>query len=376
MTDVCGIYIHIPFCLSKCIYCDFYSVTDISLIGEFLGLLKKEIALYKNFYNNADIDSIYIGGGTPSLLRVSQISSILGEISKNFNILKNAEITIEANPQDISGTWAKDLANTGVNRVSLGIQSFINEDLKYLYRRHDEKAAIKSIKLLQNAQFKLNIDLIWNIPFQNEKSLFANLKKACDFNPAHISLYELTISKSTPLWHIMKKDSIDMEKDDLYLGIFEYLREKGYKHYEVSNYAINEDAFSVHNCKYWNHSPYLGMGPSAHSFSKNMRWSNHSSIIKYCKKLKNGEKPVEMIECLDESQLKMEKIMLGLRTKWGFDYKIIKNDRQNKSILKKLLKDGYLLEENGRLLSTFKGMLVADHLSSLFEVELQKNNDI
>lgn len=314
LNDI-GIYIHIPFCRKKCEYCDFLSVPiNDNIPEEYIDALTKEL---RDEFNRIKIKSIYFGGGTPSLLKISQIDKIISYVNKLF-ILDNPEITIEINPDDISETWAKNIQRLGINRVSIGIQSFNDGELQYLGRRHNAKKAMNACEIIAKHFNNWNLDLIFGIPFQSEKTWVENLKKAIQFNPKHISTYNLTFEEGTPLLKNKLKDRPD---DDFCLYLYkltiQYLNEKKYKHYEISNFAKNQYK-CVHNLIYWKNEHYLGIGAGAFSFIRNIRCSNLSNIQEYIKL--PGVKEEE--NYLTDKEIKVETLIQYFRLDEGISEKM------------------------------------------------------
>lgn len=367
-----GLYVHIPFCLNKCHYCDFYSVTSVSAAPDYLRALLKEMEMHRNRFNS--FDTLYIGGGTPSLLSSRDLESILNSINACFHLLPDPEITIEANPADIDPSFLKSIRRSGINRINVGIQSFDEHVLGFLGRRHSVKQAFSAVEESRKAGFNnIGIDLIYGIPGQDINSWLNTLRQALALSPEHISCYQLTLEPNTPLGRKYKSGELTIPGEELQYQFFtrtsEFLRDAGYIHYEVSNFAREEAYRSQHNQKYWDHSPYLGLGPSAHSFLKNRRWWNHRSLDRYLALIDAGNLPVEETEVLTLKQLQLEALYLGLRTKRGvalhelknfYDYDIL---TEKKKILEKLEKEGFISIENGYLHPTNSGLAIADSLS-------------
>ncbi len=367
-----GLYIHIPFCLSKCGYCSFYSIKSINLIPAFLSALKREMEFYCNHFQS--FDTIYIGGGTPSLLTAKQFTEIFVAINKFYKIESPAEITIEVNPGDVSVEYFQSLRSSGINRLNIGIQSFDDSLLKFLGRRHSEKDAIEAIDAARTAGFtNVGIDLIYGVHHQDIKLWKRTLQKTLSFSPAHISCYQLSLEVRTPLNKKYGAEGIKLptenEQAKFFLTTAEELENAGYIHYEVSNFARNENLKSKHNMKYWQHAPYLGLGPAAHSFLRNKRWWNKPSVKNYLREIAQGKMPVENAEELTTEQLQLEALFLGLRTKTGIDLNLYKtkyaNDLLNdkKSIIGSLIKNNLVEIKDGFLRPTRAGMAVADSLA-------------
>jgi len=369
-----GLYIHIPFCLSKCPYCDFYSSTSLSALPYFLDTLFKEMAMYRNDFHS--FDTVYIGGGTPSLLTPQQLESILVRIREIFDLLWKTEIAIETNPADLNQSSLESMRGAGINRVNIGIQSFDQEVLRFLGRRHSVQQAILAIEASRKAGFhNIGLDLIYGIPGQTIHSWIDTLKQAVAFAPEHLSCYQLTLETTTSLGKRHQAGEFSIPGEELQYEFFmktsQFLEEGGYTHYEVSNFARETKYASRHNQKYWDHSPYLGLGPAAHSFKNNRRWWNHRSIDQYIAAVNAGNLPVEETEILTTEQLRLEALYLGLRTKKGVNLEDFKNRYQydlfteKKKMLVKLQEEGFIHIQNGSLRPTPNGLAVADSLSQI-----------
>lgn len=317
-----GLYIHVPFCLSRCAYCDFFSVTDTNLIPRFLHALFTEIRTYSRDFT--EFDTVYFGGGTPSLLSVGQIEAVMDTVRCAFSILPGAEITIEVNPADLGPDDLKELRKLGINRINIGVQSLDGNELTFLGRRHNVRQAIEAVEHARHAGFEnIGMDLIYGLPGQTPDKWLATLQKALRFKPCHLSCYELELKANTPLGkrHARGEFSLHTEEDlrDFFMRTSEFLEDAGYIHYEISNFASSMERASRHNRKYWDHTPYLGLGPSAHSFKEARRWWNHESVRDYCSALEQGNLPVAGFETLDIEQLRLETLFLGFRMKQGID---------------------------------------------------------
>ncbi len=367
-----GLYIHIPFCISKCNYCNFYSVTSLDLISDFLESLFTEMGMYRGQFEV--FDTLYIGGGTPSVLRIEQIEKLLEKAEESFVFSPDSEITIEVNPGDVNATFLKALLKTGVNRINLGIQSFDNTILSFLGRRHSHKEAISTLEMSRDAGFdNLGFDLIYGVPGQDMNGWTQTLEQALSFNPEHLSCYELTVEPGTPLAASCRKGNITLPDEELQYDFFiktsEKLEDAGYIHYEVSNFARGMTYASGHNQKYWNHTPYLGLGPSAHSLLHNKRWWNHKSLRTYISNIKKGKPPVEDAEYLTKDQLCLEALCLGLRTKKGINLCDFKREYnydlliEKKEIIMKLIDGGLIDIKNGYIYPSRRGLAMADSLS-------------
>jgi len=369
-----GLYIHIPFCLTKCLYCDFYSSTSLSALPLFLDVLFKEMAMYRNRFN--PFDTVYIGGGTPSLFSLEQLESVLVRVAENFDLIPNTEITIETNPADLSRSYLESIRQIGINRINIGVQSFDQEVLAFLGRRHSVKQAISTVEASRKAGFhNIGLDLIYGVSGQSIDSWLDTLKQAVAFSPEHLSCYQLTLEPKTPLGKRYQAGEFFIPGDELQYEFFmktsQFLQDAGYIHYEVSNFARETELASRHNQKYWDHSPYLGLGPAAHSFHDNRRWWNHGSVEQYITAINAGNFPIEETEILTMEQLRLEALYLGLRTKKGVYLEDFKNQydcdlfAEKKKMLHKLQEEGLISIQDGRLSPTQTGLAVADSLSQV-----------
>ncbi len=322
-----GLYIHIPFCEKKCFYCDFYSVTDRSQIPLFLAALQKEMQLASPV--SLVFDTLYIGGGTPSVLETDDVARIIASAFKYFRILPEAEVTMEVNPGTVTPQELTNYRHSGVNRLNIGVQSFQAENLRFLGRIHTVDQALLSLNWARQAGFaNVGLDLIYGLPAQKQTNWLDDLARAVDISPEHLSCYMLTRESGTPLDKEVAADRVRLAGEDTLRGLFEttidYLTAHGFLHYEVSNFArlaetIDSPWKSRHNSKYWSLAPYIGLGPSAHSFIEPERYWNHKSVQTYIRILQAGKLPVAEKEKLTREQLLMEAIYLGFRTTRGID---------------------------------------------------------
>ena len=315
-----GIYIHIPFCKQACNYCNFYFSTSLNFKAAFLDAIEKEISLQKNYLTGEKIESVYFGGGTPSILNSKELENILRHIQNNFDVTANAELTLEATPDDLSPSKLADLKALGINRLSIGTQSFHQEDLNFMQRAHNAKEAINCIKDASKKGFQnLSIDLIYGAPTQTINSFKQNLSMLKELDVNHLSSYALTVEENTPLYHQIRKGKVQNVDEDLAAIHFEILQEWAYKHswnhYEISN-LCREDNYSKHNTAYWQRKKYLGLGPGAHSFNGPMRHWNISNLKKYTDSLATNTLLFES-ETLSQEDIFNEIVMTGLRTSWG-----------------------------------------------------------
>lgn len=361
-----GIYIHIPYCKQACHYCDFHFSTSMGTRVQMINAIKKEISLQKN-YLQEEVQTIYFGGGTPSILSTSEVKEILIRINETFTVQKDAEISLEANPDDLSLQKAHELCNAGINRLSIGIQSFVEEDLKMMNRAHDVAMAKNSVKNAREAGFEnISIDLMYGLPNLDMATWRSNLLEAIELSAEHISAYCLTIEAGTAFGNRVKKGKLIPPADETTAAQFELmiemLKNANYEQYEVSNFC-KENKYSKHNSSYWTQKPYLGVGPGAHSFNLAKRHMNIAHNTRYIKAIEEGVLPQEE-ELLSEPALINEYILTRLRTKWGCDvshlkklgYDILKDKKEIITLLKtqKLISDDdnlLMLSERGRLLA-------------------------
>jgi len=361
-----GLYIHIPFCRSKCPYCAFFSVATPSLVPRWLESFKKEVCLHKGAYDQ--FDSLYLGGGTPTVLATDVLSRAMDAVHTHFTFASGAEITVEANPCDLTQNRIRALHHMGFNRVSLGVQSFDDHTLSFLGRGHTVRQTIKAIERLRSCGFEnISMDLIYGFEGHQIHEWIDTLEQAISFQPEHLSCYQFTLEKKTLFSRLNARGLYqpigEEEESDFFLKTSQFLKDHGYIHYEISSFARKEIYYSRHNRKYWHHAPYLGLGPSAHSFHGSRRWWNVRSIRRYCEALEHGRAPTEGLEDLTSDQLRFETIMLGLRTKDGIDRnRIMENPRSGK-VIYGLQNAGFLKLDNQKIFPTRKGLLVADYLA-------------
>ncbi len=388
-VEPAGIYIHIPFCIRKCPYCDFYSISDLSLSDAFTEALQKDMQMADFSF---PADTIYFGGGTPSVLDPDQIDRIIKAAYQCFSIAESAEITIEVNPGTISLEKLKTYRRIGINRLNIGVQSFQDEQLRFLGRIHSGNEAKCAIEWARKAGFdNIGLDLIYGLPAQSENIWLSDLDAALESDPAHLSCYMLTYPKGTPI-EKQRKAGLFCPSDDntvssLFLKTGEYLNLRGYLHYEISNFARSETLMSRHNRKYWNDVSYLGFGPSAHSFlpltpalsptgerEKFERFWNVRSVKRYIQRIDAGKRPTAGREELTRDQQMMEAIYLGLRQKQGidiarFDKKFrMSFEERFKDVLKQLEREGLTEAHPGVCSLSEKGMLFADGAAHLFNI--------
>lgn len=322
-----GIYIHIPFCKKACHYCNFHFSTQTQYIQEFTTSLVAEIAIQKN-YLKGPIETLYFGGGTPSLLKKAELGMIIEAIQSNFNLAPHFEFTIEANPDDINEQLASDWLSLGVNRLSIGIQSFQAVSLAWMNRAHTVEQSHAAIKIVQAAGFKdISADLIYGTPHLSDEELMADIKTLIQYNINHISCYALTVEEKTALYSMIAKkeiEAIDSAKQARQFEIIvNALSAAGFEHYEISNFAM-PNCKSKHNSNYWNQIPYLGLGPAAHSFNGNQRQWNIANNQLYFQSIKKNLVPFEL-ENLSKDEKFNEYMMITLRKSEGFSTEYIKD---------------------------------------------------
>jgi oxygen-independent coproporphyrinogen-3 oxidase len=417
-----GLYIHVPFCLSKCPYCDFYSQTNLDLIPSYLSALKKEMALTSSFATSSatmggargiaerrspaisaedngelpegigdrseavslapsiiaplpSFDTIYLGGGTPSLLKPAEIAEIIEAAYRFFTVSRKAEITLEANPGTISAEYLKEIKTVGINRINIGIQSFKDKTLKFLGRIHSAQESHDAISNARGAGFEnMGLDLIYGLAGQSKKDWINQLQTATSYSPEHLSCYMLTFEPGTLFDTWKKSGKIRGARDATLRSLFEttieVLEKSGHIYYETSNFAKSRQYQSRHNKKYWSHTPYLGLGPSAHSFQEPVRYWNHRSLERYIHDLNKGIRPVAGQENLDDDALLLERVYLGLRTAQGLSISALNKRfgidfcRKFASVLSALGKEGNISLTPERCILTPKGRPFCDGIAA------------
>lgn len=372
-AKMAGIYIHIPFCKKACSYCDFHFTTSTKYMNEMVAAICTEIQLKKHRLAGKTIGSIYFGGGTPSILPFAGLSKILATIETCFSISTDAEITIEANPDDLSAHKLTELKQLSFNRFSIGTQSFFDEDLLWMNRSHNAQEAISSIKRSQDAGFEnLTIDLIYGYPLLSNEKWESNIQTAIQLQVPHLSAYALTIEPRTALAHAItkgKQPTVNEEQSaEQFLALLEKLTQNGFEHYEISNYSL-PGKYAVHNTNYWKGVAYLGIGPSAHGFDGSNRYINIANNSKYLESIGHGQLP-ETIEQLSKADRFNEYVMTSLRTMWGLDLQKIENDfgkgraaQLNKDIKPYLSTEKAYIADSKIYLSN-SGKLFADGIAS------------
>jgi oxygen-independent coproporphyrinogen-3 oxidase len=363
-----GIYFHIPFCKQACHYCNFHFSTSLKLKEGVIDSMLKELQLRADYLNGQSLETIYFGGGTPSLLDERELSQLFNEVYRLFDVNEDAEITLEANPDDLSKNKLEILARTPVNRLSIGVQSFHEAELSWMNRAHSAEESFQCLEDAKLAGFdNISMDLIFGIPMSSHELWDENLRRTIEFEIPHVSSYALTVEDGTALGHWVKKGKEVEAKDDYVMQQFdrgvEVLEDAGYVHYEISNFAL-PGREAVHNSNYWRSKPYLGIGPSAHSFNVNSRTMNVANNAKYIKAMKEGLSFSET-EKLDAETKYNEYVMTRIRTIWGIDQRDlgVHADYFNESV-KDLLKKDWVYEEEGIYRLTRKGKHFADAVAA------------
>jgi oxygen-independent coproporphyrinogen III oxidase len=367
-----GIYIHIPFCKQACHYCDFHFSTSLTYKNDLINALLNEIKLQKSYLDGETIETIYFGGGTPSLLSGDEINTIIDTITSIHNVTAGAEITLEANPDDLDDDKIRALRQTPVNRFSIGIQSFFDDDLSWMNRAHRSNEAESSVKRAQDAGFdNITVDLIYGYPLLTNKKWKTNLDKVFDLQVPHVSAYSMTVEPRTALAaFIKKKNQPPMNEEqsaEQFMQLMGAMASNGFEHYEISNFC-KPGHYSRHNTNYWKGVKYLGIGPSAHSYNGEARQWNVANNTKYIQSLSKNIIPAEK-EILSESNCLNEYIMTSLRTMWGLELSKLNTIAVGSSDI--LLKSAqsffekeWIREESGVIYLTQKGKLYADHIAS------------
>ena len=382
-----GIYLHIPFCTQRCTYCDFYFVTTQKSHTSFVQALTMEIEHYALDYGHEPIETIYFGGGTPSRLHLHEIQLILQTLHDHFDTSDVREVTLEMNPEDADLDYLRGLRSLGIDRLSVGIQSFFDDDLRFMNRSHTDRQADAVIPLVRRAGFEnFTVDLIFGLPHQPPEYWAANLEKVVHLETPHLSTYSLTIEERTPLYKQVQRGLVVPATEETlasrYQFTMEYLRTHGYEHYEISNFA-RPGFRALHNQLYWNHTNYLGFGPSAHSFwwkslpsPVAVRWGNVRNLKRYEALVRQRQTPLEFRELLSYDMLTDEQIMLSLRTADGLDLDLLESKYGADLLFEKidelasLEAEGYIEPiRNSRVRLTDQGKLLCDAVTSklLFE---------
>ena len=368
-----GLYIHIPFCAKRCLYCDFFSNTDMKFKEPYVSAVIREMQLRQEYIGGEPLDTIYFGGGTPSQLQQADFERIFKAIDCLFNISSCKEITLEANPDDMTPEYVASLRNLPFNRVSMGVQSFKEKDLHFLNRRHDREQALRAVGLCkENGIPNISIDLIYGLPGQTLEEWQENLNDAIHLEIPHISAYHLIYEEGTALYKLMEAGKVAPIEEELSVTLFSTLinrlAEAGYLHYEISNFA-RPGYFSQHNSSYWTGKKYIGIGPSAHSYDGESRQWNFSSLPPYLEGIRTGIPNIE-IEKLDINTKYNDFIITGLRTMWGIRTSDIREQfgEEKQAYLERqaatYLHQGLLIYENDTLTLSKEGIFISDGIMS------------
>ena len=368
-----GVYFHIPFCQRRCIYCDFYSTTQSARKAEYVEALCAELHLRRGYLKGERIDTIYFGGGTPSQLGFREFRRVFDALHRDYEVSPLAEITLEANPDDLSPAYIARLRELPFNRLSMGIQTFDEELLKKLHRRHTARQAVEAFGECRRAGFdNISIDLMYGLPGENREGWKADLEQVLALRPEHVSAYHLIYEEGTPLWQMREEHRVTEADEDLSVSLFAMLiramKAAGYQHYEISNFCL-PGLYSRHNSSYWVGTPYLGCGASAHSYDGRSRQWNMASLEKYIESINKGNLPAEREE-LDLYTRYNDRVVTGLRTMWGLSLTQVEADF-GRTLLDYCLKmarphlgAGTLERKDNVLRITEKGVFVSDGIMS------------
>ncbi len=368
-----GLYIHIPFCTKRCLYCDFFSNTEMKYKEPYLSAVIRELELRKDYLEGEPVETIYFGGGTPSQLQAADFSRIFEAIHRLFDVSPCAEITLEANPDDMTPGYVAGLQTLPFNRVSMGVQSFKEEDLRFLNRRHNREQALLAVDLCKkNGLENISVDLIYGLPGQNLEEWKQNLDTVISLDIPHISAYHLIYEEGTALYKLKEAGKITPVDEDLSVALFTSLIDRltanGYLHYEISNFA-RPGMLSRHNSSYWIGKKYLGIGPSAHSYNGQNRQWNISSLPGYLQAIDKGVPDIE-IENLDINTRYNDFIITGLRTMWGIKFNEIQHQFGKDKLIycqkqaAPYLKQGLLIEKDDTLTLSRNGIFISDSIMS------------
>ena len=368
-----GIYIHIPFCKRRCIYCDFFSTTQSDQKSTYVRALCEELRIRKDYLQKEDIETIYLGGGTPSQLSQKELESIFTTIYNIYKVKENAEITLEANPDDLTPEYVTMLRQLPINRISMGIQTFQENTLKLLHRRHTAQQAVEAFYRCREAGFQnISIDLMYGLPGETLETWIHDLKQAIDLHPEHISAYHLIYEEGTVLWKLREECQVKEADEDLSVSLFstliDMLTQAGYQHYEISNFCL-PGLHSQHNSSYWTGKNYLGCGPSAHSYNGFSRQWNVASLDKYMTGISSGQPDFELEE-LDLYTRYNDFVITSIRTCWGMPLSRLQTEYGEElyhyclRMAKPHLEQGVLQLQDEVLKLTSKGIFVSDGIMS------------
>ena len=368
-----GIYIHIPFCKRRCIYCDFFSTTQSEKKPTYIHALCQELEIRKDYLQGEYIETIYLGGGTPSQLSLEELESIFTTIYNIYKVKEDAEITLEANPDDLTTAYISKLRRLPINRISMGIQTFQEETLKLLHRRHTAQQAIEAFQRCRNAGFQnISIDLMYGLPGETLETWKQDLQQAIALHPEHISAYHLIYEEGTTLWNLRERHQVEEADEELSVTLFktliDELTQAGYQHYEISNFCLPE-LHSRHNSSYWTGKKYLGCGPSAHSFNGTSRQWNVASLDHYIEGIISGKPDYEMEE-LDIYTRYNDFVITSIRTCWGMPLSYLRTEygedlyRYCLRMAKPYLSQGLLETKENILKLTKEGIFISDGIMS------------
>lgn len=368
-----GIYIHIPFCKRRCIYCDFFSTTRSEEKPTYVRALCQELKIRKDYLEDEEIETIYLGGGTPSQLTEEELNDIFTSLYNIYKVKEDAEITLEANPDDLTPEYVSMLRRLPVNRISMGIQTFQEETLKLLHRRHTARQAIEAFRRCREAGFRnISIDLMYGLPGETLDTWKQDLQQAIDLHPEHISAYHLIYEEDTELWKLKEQHQVEEADEDLSVTLFstliDTLTQAGYQHYEISNFCL-PGLHSRHNSSYWTGKKYLGCGPSAHSFNGLSRQWNVASLDKYLNSITSG-KPDYEIEELDLYTRYNDFVITSIRTCWGMSLSRLRTEYGEElynyclRMAKPHIDEGVLEIREGVLKLTRRGIFISDGIMS------------
>ena len=368
-----GIYIHIPFCKRRCIYCDFFSTTQSEKKPTYIHALCQELEMRKNYLEGEEIETIYLGGGTPSQLTEKELNKIFTSLYNIYKVKEDVEITLEANPDDLTPEYVSMLRRLPINRISMGIQTFQEETLKLLHRRHTARQAIEAFQRCREAGFQnISIDLMYGLPGETLDTWKEDLQQAIALHPEHISAYHLIYEEGTALWKLREEHQVKEADEDLSVNLFknliDELKQAGYQHYEISNFCL-PGLHSRHNSSYWTGKKYLGCGPSAHSFNGSSRQWNIASLDNYLKGIASG-KPNYEIEELDLYTRYNDFVITSIRTCWGMSLSRLRSEygeelyRYCLRMAKSHLGQGVLEIEEDTLRLTQEGIFISDGIMS------------
>ncbi|MCY1721893.1 radical SAM family heme chaperone HemW [Prolixibacteraceae bacterium Z1-6] len=366
-----GIYIHIPFCRQKCYYCDFYKTVNTSLKQKFLSVLKEETKVRKNYLQNEIVETIYFGGGTPSVLTARELKDILCDLVDNYQVSKVAEITFEANPDDLTNDYLEAIQQAGINRLSVGIQAFQDKHLGKMNRRHNAAEAIRAVETAAKIGFdNISVDLIYGLPGLTDREWKESLNRVFQLPVQHLSAYHLTYHEGTAFYTWLKKGTLkelkETESVAQFKNLLSYAKKNGFEQYEISNFAKN-GMYSKHNTSYWMGTKYLGLGPSAHSFDGNSRHWNISHVESYIKAFANNADYFEE-EILSDNDKFNEYILTRIRTKWGISIKFVNQQfgaiKENYLLqqIEKYRKSGTLFFVDDRITLSNEGLFISDEI--------------